>query len=174
MNPPFPIDVEIIEGRLRARWFGLELGGAALLVEDPANVASGSLEFEIAEFPQETGTVLSASWEDPSGHIISAFVDGSEFVVSHYDAAVENTTFPGGEPHAGRTRLRMRSADGLVVVEAGGGVDGFEPITTIDPGSASTPFDPTEVEVSLFFNRYVAGGAATSIALESVTTCVDL
>lgn len=148
----------------------VELGGAGFVVADPIDVSLGSLEVEFAEFPAETGTVLSATWEDADGYIVSAVVDGSNYVVSHYDPVTDETIFPGVQPHLDRTRLRMRTLDALVVIEADGGA-GFDPIVTLDTTEPTLTFDPAAVEATVFFNRYESAGMATSIAVESLTSC---
>lgn len=176
INPPFSLDVGTTGGTLRASWMPLQLATASFRVAAPVDVSLGSLEVEFAEFPQEEGTVLTARWEDGTGRLVSAFVDGDEFLVTH-DAVdkdgVEQTTPLLTEPHAGRTRLRIRSDGELIVFEAGD-EGGFETLVTLDPaGDGATPFDRTGVDVRVVFLRYVSGGAPTSIALESVTSCAS-
>lgn len=172
LNPGFTLDVQTVNGTLLAQWMPLELDGAGFVVADPIDVSQGSFEVEFAAFPGETGTVLSASWEDADGYIVSAIVDGSNYVVSHYDPVSDETIFPGVQPHLDRTRLRMRSADALLVIEADGGA-GFETIVTLDTADPTLAFDPVAVEATVFFNRYESAGMETSIALESVTSCAS-
>lgn len=164
--PPFSVDVAVVGGVLRATWEPDELAAAALRIADPVNVSGGTLEVEFAEFPQEEGTVLSARWEDPNGAIVSAFVDGDEFLVSYTG---DTGTVPvATEAHSERPLLRIRSEGDLIVVAAGDR-DDFQTLATLD--TAEMPFDLTEVDVRLVFDRYLSSGAATSIALESVTSC---
>lgn len=176
ISPPFSLDVGITGGTLRASWMPAQLAAAAFRVAAPVDVSLGSLEVEFAQFPQEEGTVLTARWEDSTGRLVSAFVDGDEFLVTHDgedEDGTKQTTALLTEPHAGRTRLRMRS-DGVLIIFEAGGEDGFETLVTLDPaGDGATPFNLTEVDVRVVFHRYFSGGAATSIALESVTSCVS-
>ena len=178
IDPPLEVDVAVDAGTLRASWMESQLGPEPLRIADPLDVSAGSLEIEFSSFPQEEGTVLTARWEDQAGALVSAFVDGDEFLVSYTAAPDEGNPEPttlslATTAHDGRTRLRMRSEGDSIVVEAAdrGGFETLAVLEAVDNPASETAFDRTEVDARLVFDRYQALGSATSIALESVTSC---
>lgn len=162
------VDVAYDGGQMVVEWEDALLGSAAFGIASGVDVTGGSIETEFATLPTEEGTLLSVRWRDTSGRIVSADLDGSNYLVGYYNPSLpegmKNLSF-GNEPHLQRPILRMREEGGTVVVEAADGE------TTDELGSITEPFDPVGVEVWMFFNRYQSQGMTTRIALETLTTC---
>ena len=160
------IQVYTDAGRLLGVWDETARGTSAQLgVDAGVDVSTGSCELELADFPGAQGTMVSVSWVDAAGRVLGASVDGPEFVITFEDPDQPETLFLATEDHGGRNLLRIRSEDGALRVEAGD-ASGYGLLTTVEQ-----PFDATSVDVVLFFNRYDSSNDATSVALESLTSC---
>jgi hypothetical protein len=164
------VDVVYDGGQMVVQWDEALLASASLEIADGIDVTGGSIVTEFAALPTDLGTLLSVRWEDTSGRIISADVDGLSYFLGYYDPSLpkgeQNQNF-GTAPHQQRALLRMREEAGTVVVEAAD-VDAkdYEEI-----GTTGEAFDPVGVQVWMIFNRYQSDGVTTRIALETITTC---